>query len=313
MAAGAKRLMDVEDVITWACSQELPKKRPPSGRQLPAMDLQRGDGELVGRWTRPFGFPSISPMFRPGFGGGTSRQRGGEPDSDALIVEAAILALPPRIVGLEPPAALAEGIGLLPIDVAGAFAAAISNIVNIVLAYGRLGKRPALGDDPPAVRPRLAANGKPGVWIMRRELEPTLDGAGVERALEQPVKAIRKDVYAPGSFCRIDYDPDPQLIVNDRAEYLAWRLALEGLAAALSGALETIEPMAPAAALMPWLREADAAKPPDLFRPGADGVHGLQEAAAMAGERTRAARRPVRPGERRSGRQARPARGTATG
>ena len=203
MAAGAKRLMDVEDVVAWACSQELVKKRPASsGRHLPTMDLERGDGELVGRWTRPFGFPSISPMFRPGFGGGASRQRGGEPDPDALIVEAAILALPPRIVGLEPPAALAEGIGLLPIDVAGAFAAAVANIVNIVLAYGRLGKRPALGDDPPTVRPRLAANGKPGVWIMRRELEPTLDGAGVERALEQPGKAIRKDVYAPGSFCR---------------------------------------------------------------------------------------------------------------
>ena len=50
MAAGAKRLMDVEDVVVWACSHELPKKRHPAGRQLPAFKLQRGDGELVGRW-----------------------------------------------------------------------------------------------------------------------------------------------------------------------------------------------------------------------------------------------------------------------
>jgi hypothetical protein len=220
MAAGAKRLMDVEDVVAWACSHELPKKRAPtSGRELPALELRRGDGELIGRWTRPSGFPSISPTFRPAFGGGVSRQRGGEPAPDALIVETAILALPPTMVGLEPPAALAEGIGL-PIDVAGAFAAAIANIVNLVLAYGRLGKRPARGDDSLAVQPHLAANGKPGVWIIRHELEATLDGAGVARALEQPVKAIRKDLYAPGAFCRIDYDPDPQLVVNDRAEYL---------------------------------------------------------------------------------------------
>ncbi len=312
MAAGAKRLMDVEDVIAWACSQELPKKRPPSGRQLPALELQRGDGELIGRWTKPSGFPSISPMFRPHFGGGPSRQRGGDPAPDALIVEAAILALPPRMAGLKPPAALAEGIGL-PVDIAGAFAAAVANIVNLVLAYGRLGKRPAPGDDRLTVRPRLASNGKPGVWRIERLLDRTLDGEGIARDYERPVKAIRKDLYAAGAYCGLEFDPDPQLVINDRAEYLTWRLALEELAAGLLGGLETIEPIAPSAALMPWFGEADAAKPPDLFRPGAEGLHSAQEAAAMASDRSTAARRPLRPGERHTGRPARPGRGAATG
>ena len=70
----------------------------------------------------------------------------------------------------------------------------------------------------------------------------------------------------------IDHDPDPQLIVNDRAEYLAWRLALEGLAAALSGALEAIEPMAPAAALMPVAQGSRRRKAAGSLQAGNEGA-----------------------------------------
>ena len=47
------------------------------------------------------------------------------------------------------------------------------------------------------------------------------DPLGGERDYENPVKAIRRDLYPPGSFCRIEFAPDPQLVVNDRAETIA--------------------------------------------------------------------------------------------
>ena len=73
-----------------------------------------------------------------------------------------------------------------------------------------------------------------------------------------------------GAFCRIEYEPDPQIVINDRADYCAWRISLEALAEALSGRLETITALAPAAALFSWTGELDGDRPRDLFVPGAE-------------------------------------------
>ncbi len=285
MPAGAKRLMDVEDLVHWACSQELPKRRS-SPRLVPQLPLRRGDGELVGRWTEPPGFPSISPMFASGLFAGASGSRpssgrGSEVHPDALLVEATILGLPARMAYLTAPAMIVDGIGL-DVDLVGAFAAAVGNVVNLVLAHGRMGNRPAFATRF-EISPKMAANAKLGVWRVVRELEPTLDGLGVERAIERPTQRIRRDLYPTGAYCRLEYDPDPQVMINDRAEYAVWGLAMHETAAALRGALTSIDPMAPAAALFPWAGEPDQRKPPDLFRAGADGVHGVREAARFAG------------------------------
>jgi hypothetical protein len=142
------------------------------------------------------------------------------------------------------------------------------------------------------------------VWRTER-LTDTLGGER-DYENENPVKAIRRDLYPPGSFCRIEFEPDPQLIVNDRADYCAWRLALDALAEALHGRLERITALPPAAALFPWTGEQDGDRPRGLFSLGAERVHSVGEAAALAAARARGARRPVPP-PRQSERARRPA------
>jgi hypothetical protein len=324
MANEAKRLLDVEDVVRWACADDLPKKRPASEPQRPRLGdlVGRADRLLVGRATRPAGFPRISPMFTKGFAQGSSRAVGGEPHPDALVIEAAIAKVAAAGLGQfaagELEAAIAPDIGV-PVDAAGAIAAARANTANLVLVHGRLGSRPG-GAEAFAVRPRLAANGKPGVWRIERLMVPGLEEA---RDYETPVKPIRKDVYPPGSYCRIEFEPNPQLVVNDRADYLAWRLALDALAEALSGKLQTITALAPAAALLPWTGEADGYRPSDLFGAGAERIYALAEAHELERQRsvgaatppgppgppaTRDGARPSRPGATGLGEKRRPAR-----
>jgi len=306
--------MDVEDVVRWACGQELTKKRGAATTKGPAgLNAAGADAALVGRWTRPPGFPAISPMFAGAYGpSGPGRQAGGAPDADALIVEAAILGLGASMGALAVPEALALDIGLA-VDVEGAFAAAIANVANLVLAHGRLGNRPAPGSEAPRPRPRPAANGKPGAWRRERWREPTAEGGFVEREVETPVQRLRRDLYPPGAYCLLDYEPDPQLIVNDRAEYLAWRLALDALCAALSGRLERIGALPPAAALAPWLGEKDGDKPRDLFAPGAAGVYSGRERLALAARRESRQRRALSVCGAKMRRAARPGRGAASG
>ena len=304
--AGAKRVVDVEDAVRWACAEELPKKRLAAAGALPRLGalLPRHERTVVGPWTRPAGFPEISPMFARGYSTGSIARsgRGGEPDPDALAIEAAILALVgpalPR-QGLEE--AVVSDIGL-PVDAEGALAASFANAPNLVLAHGRLGTRPDAGSAAFQVTPRLAPNGKPGVWRTERLTDPL----GGERDYENPVKPIRRDLYPTGSFCRIEFEPDPQLAVNDRADYCAWRLALEALAGALSGKLARIAALPPAAALFPWTGEKDGDRPRGLSSPGADRAYFAGEAAALAAARARGARRPVPP-PRQAARARRPA------
>jgi len=322
MTQGAKRLMDVEDVVRWACGQGLEGRRGSDGPQRLGLNLRRDDASLVGRWMWPAGFPEISPMFAGAFAtGGSSRGAGalpglgarrsglgtGDPDEDALLVETAIGGLAAAMAGRLAPEALALDIGL-PVDVDGAYAAAIANIVNLTLVHGRMASRPALGPERPAPFAKAAPNGKPGVWRQETWREPTVEGSTVEREVETRCAPIRHDLYPGGAYCRLEWDPDPQTIVNARAEYLAWRQGLEALAEALSGKMERIAALPPAAALAPWLGEADADKPRDLFGPGAERVYSGREALAIAARRearerrrpmvaSAPARRPTRPGK----------------
>jgi hypothetical protein len=293
MANGAKRVVDVENVVRWAAGDEAPKRRPGGAPPRPRLGdlVGRADCLLVGRAVRPAGFPRISPMFTKGFAQGSSRAAGG-PHPDALVIDEVIAEVAAAGLGQfaagELEAAIVGDIGL-PVDAAGAIAAARANIANLVLVHGRLGSRPD-GAEAFAVKPRLAANGKPGIWRVERLMDLRFDEA---RDFETPVKPIRKDVYPPGSYCGIEFDPDPQIAANDRAEYLVWRLALEALAEALSGRLETITALPPAAALLPWTGERDSDRPCDLFGAGAERIHGLAEARELEARRARGARREI--------------------
>ena len=155
----AKRLVDVEEAVRWSAGDELPKKRPNGAPGLPWLGdlVPAGDRFLIGRAVRPAGYPKISPAFVRGFAH-ASRGGGGVPHPDALSIEAAIAEV--AAVGLGQfadgalEAAIAGDIGV-PVDAAGALAAARANIGNLILVHGRLGSRPDPGDARWEVRPRL--------------------------------------------------------------------------------------------------------------------------------------------------------------
>jgi hypothetical protein len=67
-AAGAKRLIDVEDACAWAFGQELPKAGAGAERLMPTLRelAGRDEARLVGPWLNPASYPEISPMFARG-------------------------------------------------------------------------------------------------------------------------------------------------------------------------------------------------------------------------------------------------------
>jgi hypothetical protein len=306
--SNGRQLIDVEDIVVWACA-ELTKRRDSR-----PYDLSRHDASLVGRWTRPPGFPAISPMFRAAFGdigagssseAGTSWDRSlapraaGQPDVDAQTIEAAIAMLPEQMKSLTAPDCLALDFGF-PIDAVGAFAAALANVVNLVRVYGALGKRPPLETDAPRPYPVPASNGQAAVWVRTT----VRDIGGQPYESEVKAKPPRGGAYEEGAYCLLEFDPDPQFVVNARAEYFVWRSALELLAEDLSGALERFSVLAPSAPLAPWLGERDAGKPQMT---AAGVIYGPMEILALEAQRRAharrrlesrcaATRRPARPG-----------------
>ena len=274
----AKRVIDVEDVVRWAC-ERLPTTRP--SRRLidreddPLAFVAAHDRELVGRWLKPAAFPQFTPMFAQGFAQKTRVNL--KPPEDALTIEAAIRALPAAVRGIEPPAEIGHGIGF-DVDVDGAWMRARAMIANLVLVHGRLGNRPCI-DHAITVSPVLAANGKPAV--LRRA---TLASAGAFNEIEdvREVKASRlgRDVYEDGAYCRLEYEPDPQSVVNDRAEWMAWRLGLDLLVEAIEGTLTRFAVMSAAA---PWARWASpSSKPTETATASAARLCQSDDAAASA-------------------------------
>ena len=294
--------------MVWAAS-ELARKRPEKNAPFPVFDVSRADRELVGRWTRPANFPSVHPMFSAALGkpGGA---RGDPPHADALRIEAALqrLSLAAPVFVIDEREILA-GLGFAELDVAGALRAALGNAANLVLVHGRLCSRPALWLEPLELRPKPAPNGRPGVWRREAWVEPTFgDHSQAVRELDVAVTATRKGQYPAGAFCVVEYDPDPQEVCNERAEYAAWRASLAWLADQLAGELETRAPLPPRAAARPWLGERDGEPIADPFAPGAAGVFSSAEAAGLAGECSAGRRRPVAGGRIYSRRPIKPTR-----
>jgi hypothetical protein len=288
---------DVEELMQWAAG-ELARKRPPQSTARQPFDVARGDRELVGRWTRPPGIASVAPGFSLAVGG-RGGPRGDPPHADALIVEAAVARL--AAISLPCPISEAElvaGIGF-EVDVDGAVRAAFGNCANLALVHGRLCNRPLLRLEPPEISPRLAPNGRPGIWRRERWAEETFgDRAYSERDVEVAVRSLRKDLYPVGAYCVVDFEPRAQELVNERSEYVAWRASLEWLAADLRGELATRAPLTPRAAPRPWLGDLDSEPIADLFAPGADGVYSHADAARLAGVRQDGRRRAITGGGR---------------
>ncbi|WP_375455744.1 hypothetical protein [uncultured Methylobacterium sp.] len=236
-----KRVMDIEDALTWAYRHELPKRR---------------EGEGDGRMRE---FPSISPMFAICALGGRvenfSREPGfpaamGEPHPDALIIEAAVEELKAFA------AHRFEGeLGLLThlpagLDEHAAMARSMGQLFDLVRIKARLGGRPTFArtPEPAAIVGRA---GKPIIYVMRHGTEQICGAEG-------------KDRYPSGAYCAIQWE-DPKAILIERADYAAWWAAIDLLAHRLSGRLAGISVLPPAAAQRPWAGEVDAGKPRRLL------------------------------------------------
>jgi len=245
-----KRVMDIEDVLRWAFTDELPKRR-------------EDDGSL-----RMREFPSVCPMFAMAQHGGRienfTREPGfpaamGEPHPDALIVEAAVLALSrfhehrfDGDLGLAPDLPAGQ-------DEQGPMAYAMSRLVDLVRIKARLGARPTFkaSPEPAAV---IDKQGRPLVMILRTTMKTDAEGRLRPHHVEEKVGAEGKDRYPRGAYCVLEWD-EPKSILMERAEYAAWWAGLDVLAHKLSGKLASIAVLPPAAAQRPWTGEADAAKP----------------------------------------------------
>ena len=254
---------DVEHVMQWACG-ELARRRPTTlTSSLGPLPVPRGDALLLGRWITPPSFPKMHPMFRV-VQATLSAAPGSPPHPDSLVVEAAIRGLTLGADDFEA-GELAHGLGFERLDARGAFASAAGNATALLLAFGALGKRPDSGSPWPIPSPKMATNGRPGIWREQVEIDDAFGERRVEVAREIPCQRIRNNLYPNGSYCRLDWCPEPKFIVADRAEYWAWRVALERLATALAGKLERFEPMASEAAARPWLDEIDGPQDARLF------------------------------------------------
>lgn len=257
------------------------------------------------------GFPRVSPMFSGLHGAAGAR---GDPlHPDSLIVETAVGEVATVLSAAYCPplaAELLDGLGFPDLDAQGALDAALCNVGNLLLVHGRLHTRPLIRLEASPVRGKLGNNGKPGVWRREEWAEPTWQDHAPEcsRMVETAVRAKRKNSYPPGAYCRLEYDPDPQMLVNERAEYAVWRAGLAALAEVLHDAnLSAHAAMPPAAAFRPWMGDLDGEAIPDLFRPGAENVYAGDEARGLAAERSTARRRPVHGGAVYRGRAVKPA------
>lgn len=200
-------------------------------------------GTPIDAWARKPGFPVAL----------------GDPHPDALKIEAAVARLGGADLAHNPAEYGAELAGLVPeYDRYGK--AALQRVAECVVIRAKLADRPNLGEAPTPSACTSPVNGK----IAVRRLSPRQDAAPASTDL--PTKAIRKDVYAPGAYCGLQWSPDPKEVLRDRAEYLVWWLALAWLTGELQD-LESRTIAGPAAPRRPWAEPKQHRAPvvlPDL-------------------------------------------------
>ncbi|MCJ2010845.1 hypothetical protein [Methylobacterium sp. J-092] len=219
--------MDIEDALAWVYREELPKRRD-------------GRGELG-----PQGYASISPMCKIYSLGrwveNFSREPGflpamGEAHPDALLIEAAVeelrsfqrhcfdgdLGLLTHLpAGLNEHAAMAQSMGQL---------------FDLVRIKARLGSRPTFARTPEPSAD-VGNTGKSLIYVVRNGVEQISGAEG-------------KDRYPTGAYCAIERESAKAILI-ERADYMAWRAAVDLLAHRLSGKLSSIGVLPPAAAQPP--------------------------------------------------------------
>lgn len=268
----ARRVMDIQDVLVWAYKDELPKNRGEGGRHgPPAYSSPLGRmvamGTSVDNWSREPGHPAAM----------------GPPHPDALLVEAAVercaAAAAQQSVDNAPD--LLPDLGEFGIDERQAVVRALGMLGGILARCAKVG-RPPFWTESTSPQPIYGGNSLPTVVRWEPFFSKTITGEDAEHEALVPVKVRAKGEYPFGAYSPLVYDPSPQTIAEERAEYLVWWGALEAIAGELQGKLASIAVLPPGAAQRPWLDKRELAKPPRLFSDVTARVYRteVQEAAA---------------------------------
>jgi hypothetical protein len=189
--------------------------------------------------------------------------RGGWDDAAvARIVNPDALEMHKWVQHLEQPGWLAvdEDLGLMAstyesLSEPAYFAEALPKAATLVIVNARLGKVPELSEGPTPYAIRHPTNGTVPIKRVVMRAQKTIDQREVSYADSEEVRQVRAKgrggVYPQGSFCEVGYFPDWDAIVQERAEYLVWWLALRWLADNLDH-LARVRVLPPDLPMRPW-------------------------------------------------------------
>jgi len=262
----AKRFLDIEAALWWTYRDELPKR-----------------GRRGGRWANN-DLPSSSPMFRSVVTDAGPEDRNpripaapGDRHPDALAIEAAVKGLASWAghgFGDDIMTGMTSGLPLA-IDPAPVAIEAIAAMPGAVTIHARIGARPKWSPerrrphpltDPKGGKPKVLRD-ETFVEVVDRQgrvhyepiqCPPPPGAISYQAAVASP--AIRAGLYREGTYCPLKWRPDPARLLQERAEWCAWRAAIDILAGELEGKLTALAVLLPAAPWCPWL--------------GADDLHG---------------------------------------
>lgn len=263
----ARRFLDIETALQWAYRDELPKRGPRGG---PWARVDYPDASWMSGAASDRGDPD-GPTREPGFPAAS-----GDPHPDSLVIEAAVQDLA-TVAGFRfGDDAMADLTCGIPVsfDAVAIGIEAIAAMAGIVAVNARMGSRPKWSAERPKPSWVTGGNGVPKILIdapiagRRGAASAFKDMLGrdlVEMAT-YPSAATRAGVYPHGAYCPLKWRPDPARLVAERAEHCAWHAALEILAETLTGQLEQIVALPPAASWAPWRNGPEQHRgPPELF------------------------------------------------
>lgn len=241
------KTIGIEALLAWAYRQELPKAAEGSG----------GGGPGVGTsWGMVAEFAELMTMIdrTNAWGCAPDLTSDAPPHGDAVIVGEAVAALaggaftPPEDYDLLGDLADLKDAEKADCHRRGLQRAQISgrDLAVAVARVAMLGRAPQWeSHGAPRRRPVLGVKGKPRYF--RRIAAPdgngTIEVDGYDHVRRRPM---------PFSYQNYRLDPDPALLVAERAEYQAWVIALGVVAADLDGRLADHKVAAPDLPLWPW-------------------------------------------------------------
>lgn len=246
----SRRVMDIEDVVRWAYRDELPKLAVDNGEFSFLFSI--AELGIVVDESRDPGFPAAM----------------GECHPDALKVQSAVEALK-RFADapIEADLELGRDFAATMEEERVAMRRAFGQIDLLIASMARMpqSKSRPTWRERPIMAAVTGARGKPLVLKWDAVRTPKFGGGESCAVMLVPAPSEGQSYYPLGAHCPLRYEEEPQDILNERADYLAWWAGLNALADELFAELETIAPLPPSAPQKPWLGETELGKPPRIF------------------------------------------------